>query len=222
MNNVHFYERMYYSAMASDEILRNARRKATHDHKRQAVLAAARVVFERVGLAGTTMRAIAEAAGYAPGAVYAYFPTKEAILGELLVQSLSDLNQVIKVAAARQAGKPDACLAAAAMALYDYYQANRAKRELGLVLVQGGATLTPELERLINGRLIAVLQQIAGAIRAATGIAPAEAEGEAVALFAEVAGVLLLEATERLQMLRQDGATLVNRAVQRVLERLVP
>jgi AcrR family transcriptional regulator len=222
LNIVHFYEHIYYSAMTSDEIHRSARRKATHDHKRQAILTAARAVFERAGMAGATMRAIAEAAGYVPGAVYAYFPTKEAILGELLVQSLSHLNQTIKVAVARQADKPDACLAAAALALHDYYQASRAELELSLILVQGGAVLTPELERLINGRLIAVLQQIAGAICAATGIAPAEAEGEAVMLFAEVAGLLLLGATGRLHMLRQDSATLVNRAVQRALERFVP
>ena len=202
--------------------MRGARRQAVHDHKRQAILAAARTVFERAGLAGTTMRAIAEAAGYVPGAVYIYFPTKEAILGELLVQSLSNLNRSVKAATAAYAERADARLAAAAAALYGYYQASGAELELSLALLQGssGADLSPELERQINGRLIAVLQVLASAIREAVGIAPAEADREAVTLFAEITGLLLLKAAGRLQVLRQDGASLVDRAVQSLLDRL--
>src|SRR5271156_3673984 len=100
MNIVHFYEHMYIFGVTASESIRSTRRQALHDHKRQAILTAAREVFGRDGLAGTTMRAIAEAAGYVPGAVYAYFPTKEAILDALLVQSLSNLSRSVKAATA--------------------------------------------------------------------------------------------------------------------------
>jgi AcrR family transcriptional regulator len=197
----------------------SVRRQALHDHKRQVILAAAREVFTRTGLAGTTMRAIADAAGYVPGAVYAYFETKEAILGELLVQSLGNMNRAVKTAAA-SADQPGARLSAAAKAFHACYQANRSELDLSLALLHGGrgAGLAPELERQINGRLIAVLQVFAGAIQQASGLAPAEAEREAVALFAEIAGLLLLEASGRLRVLDQDGTALVARAVRKLLD----
>jgi AcrR family transcriptional regulator len=221
MNIVQIYEHTYNLSMTESGTVRGARRQALHDHKRQVILTAAREVFLRAGLAGTTMRAIAANAGYVPGAVYAYFATKEAILSELLVQSLGNLARTMKAAMTGSTDRPEARLIAAAAALHGHYQANRSELELSMSVLQGGtAGFAPELERQVNGRLIAILQVMAEAIQQATGIVRAEAEREAVMLFATIAGLLLLETSGRLAVLRQDGASLVDRTVQSLLERL--
>ncbi|HUN51109.1 MAG TPA: helix-turn-helix domain-containing protein [Candidatus Sulfotelmatobacter sp.] len=198
--------------MTSRPAARHGRRQALHDHKRQAILGAARAVFLSRGLAGTTMRAIADAAGYVAGAVYAYFPTKEAIVGELLVQSLGNLSRAVK-AAGSEAG-----LQAAAGALWAHYRSNPGELSLALALLaDGGAGLPPETGRQINGRLIALLQALAGSLRQEAGMPPPEAERAAVTLLATLAGLLLLQASGRLAMLGQDGDALVASAIERLL-----
>ncbi|MBM3573855.1 MAG: TetR family transcriptional regulator, partial [Alphaproteobacteria bacterium] len=71
------------------------RRQRHHDFRRADILTAAEAVFARDGLAGATVRAIAGAAGYTAGALYFYYPSKEAIYAELLAQSLDRLRTAI-------------------------------------------------------------------------------------------------------------------------------
>ena len=52
--------------------------------KREAILAAARTLFLKHGLRGTSMEAIAREAGIAKPTLYAYFPDKAAIFSALL------------------------------------------------------------------------------------------------------------------------------------------
>ena len=88
---------------------------------------------------------------------------------------------------------------------------------LALALLQdGGTALPPETERQVNGRLIALLQALAGSLRQAADLPPPEAEAEAVLLFAAIAGLLLLQASGRLAMLGQDGDALLARTVERL------
>ncbi len=50
---------------------------------RSAILSAAADIFEAEGIDGLTIRAVAQAVGYSPGAMYEYFDSKEAILTDL-------------------------------------------------------------------------------------------------------------------------------------------
>lgn len=65
------------------------------DVRRALVLDAARAVFEKLGIEGASIREIARAAGYTPGAIYFYYDSKEAIYGALLAESLERLNDKV-------------------------------------------------------------------------------------------------------------------------------
>lgn len=57
--------------------------------KREAILGAAQALFLKHGLRGTSMEAIARAAGIAKPTLYAYFPDKPAIFSALLAQLIA-------------------------------------------------------------------------------------------------------------------------------------
>lgn len=61
---------------------RSERRDAQAEETRRAVLDAAARLFVQNGFDGTTVNAVAEAAGVSPETVYARFKTKRALLGE--------------------------------------------------------------------------------------------------------------------------------------------
>jgi AcrR family transcriptional regulator len=198
--------------------LPSPRRQAVHNHKRDAILAAARRIFAERGAEGTTMRNIAAAAGYVPGAVYAYFPTKQAILGELLLQTLGQLGRAIKGAGGN--GVADS-VARAAYAIHGFFLSNPREIDLMLHLLQGGQStdIPADLDRQINGRLIALLQPIASAMQADEVFTRTEAERRTVALLVQIAGILLLELSGRLAVLGQTGASLLDAALSDLLNR---
>src|SRR5262245_58615455 len=61
-------------------------------YRRGQILDAARERFLKSGLAGTTMSEIARAAGVAKGTVYLYFPSKDAVLHQILRDDLAELR----------------------------------------------------------------------------------------------------------------------------------
>ena len=65
---------------------------------RQALVAAARVVFEDKGFAATRMGDIAEQAGVSHGTVYTYFDTKEELLAASVQQLVADMRESIRTA----------------------------------------------------------------------------------------------------------------------------
>ncbi|MCW5752759.1 MAG: TetR/AcrR family transcriptional regulator, partial [Alphaproteobacteria bacterium] len=175
---------------------RQERRAQLKDRRRELVLEAAQRVFGRVGLEGATMRAIAAEAGYAVGALYQHFASREQIYGELLARSLAQLGR--RVRAAITAGAPaDARVRAAARAFFEYYRERPDELSLGLYLSRGAAPrgLGPELDRLLNGRLIGVLALIAEPLRELMGGAMAPAHRATARLTALIVGALILETT---------------------------
>jgi AcrR family transcriptional regulator len=62
------------------------RRQREADQRRRSILNAARKLFFRDGYAGATIPQIASAAELAPGTLYLYFPSKNAIYAELLAE----------------------------------------------------------------------------------------------------------------------------------------
>lgn len=59
--------------------------------RRDVILTEAARLFSKRGVGGATVREIAEAAGILSGSLYHYFPSKDAIVSEILVRYLDDL-----------------------------------------------------------------------------------------------------------------------------------
>ncbi|MBX3453133.1 TetR/AcrR family transcriptional regulator [Ferrovibrio sp.] len=206
---------------------RLARRESLKAYKREAVLAAARRVFARAGLDGATIRAIAQEAGIASGTVYLHFPDKESIYAELLSASLADLHRMMR-AATRDAEMPATeALLAGALAFYGFYRARPEDLDLGLYLVHGfkpvsdrPGSLTPELDRLLNGRLIQCLAPLGEAIGRLIGPDAEAIRRESVDMATLIMGCLLLEASGRMKMLGDTGEAVLRRQVGHVVARL--
>ncbi len=203
------------------------RRKAVRAFKRAAILDAAKRVFAEKGLEGASLRLIAAEAGYTPGAIYYHYPDKEHVYGDILMDSLGALGRAVKQAAAG-AASPEARLRAAARAFFAYYRDHPEELDLSFYLERGikPRGLTPELNRQLNGRLIAILQVIADAL-GALGQAGAgqtsvdEANIETVALAGQLCGVLLMDRSGRLKTLGFAPAGLVDRYLDQLVARLV-
>ena len=190
------------------------------DARRALVLDAARAVFEKLGIEGASIREIARAAGYTPGAIYFYFDSKESIYGALLAGSLERLNAI--VAQAGQ-GAPDAAalLEAKASAWFDFYADNPRELDLGFYLVQGMQPrgLNATLNEQLNDRLHDALQPCEDALQS-LGLTAEAALRETTALFAHGVGLLLLKHTGRIRMFGQDTTLLFDAYVIGLLERV--
>jgi AcrR family transcriptional regulator len=80
------------------------RRDRERQQRRQGILSAARELFWERGFAGTTMPDVAREAELAPGTLYLYFPSKDALYAELLVEGydllLAELRRCVRAKAA--------------------------------------------------------------------------------------------------------------------------
>ncbi len=66
---------------------RQARRERRRERSREEILAAARIVLLQKGVAATTLEAVAKEVGVSKPALYYYFPSKDALLFELIFES---------------------------------------------------------------------------------------------------------------------------------------
>ncbi len=200
-----------------------SRRETNRKFRQDAVLQAAKAVFAETGLEGATMRAIAQAAGYTAGAVYSYYPTKEAIYAEILTHSLHELRGAI-AAAMEGEDSDEARLRAAVRAVYRFYRARPQDLDLGLYVFQGlrPRGLGPEFDHQLNSRLIVALQKIAGAIARVGHLTPLAAHRETVAAICHLFGVLVLARTGRLKILDSDPDILIDHYLDGLVARLSP
>ena len=74
------------------------RREREKEQRREAILDAARKLFWARGYERATMPQIADAAEVAPGTLYLYFPSKEALYAELLVEGYGRLGERLREA----------------------------------------------------------------------------------------------------------------------------
>lgn len=198
---------------------RDLRQQALADVRRQSVLDAARAAFFELGMDKTSMREIAQRAGYTVGALYSYFESKEAVYGALLTESLERLDQAVRQAlegAADPAGRAQR----AARAFFDFYREHPRDLDLGFYLFQGMKPrgLTPELNEALNARLRDALQPVEDALRA-LGLPPGAALQEVTALFAHAVGLLVLSHTGRIRMFRQASQDLFDTYLQQMIGR---
>jgi AcrR family transcriptional regulator len=177
-------------------------------------------VFEKLGIEGASIREIARAAGYTPGAIYFYYDSKEAIYGALLAESLERLNDRV-AQAGTGAMDPAAQLEAKASAWFDFYADNPRELDLGFYLVHGMRPrgLNATLNEQLNGRLHDALQPCEAAMHS-LGLTGEAALRETTALFAHGVGLLLLKHTGRIRMFGQDATLLFDAYVIGLLERV--
>jgi AcrR family transcriptional regulator len=190
------------------------RAQAVNHLKRNLILDAAREVFDKVGLEGASLRAIAAEAGYTPAALYFHFASKEAIYAEALQASLANLKDAVAEAAARPRD-PRERFRAAAMAFFDFYAENPQDLDLGFYLFRGGMKpkgLGRKRDQELNACLAAALRPIATAAEA-LGAAPREANLLMVEAFAHAAGLLLLAHTGRIRMFGERASALMARFI---------
>jgi AcrR family transcriptional regulator len=199
--------------------LRVVRLRAVNDLKRQIILAAARRVFEKEGLLGANIRAIASEAGYTAGAIYNHYANKEEIYGDLLLQSLDQLNAAVHDTA-NNSGPVSRRVEKHALAFYDFYLQNPGELDLGFYFFQEMRPLglTPELNEHLNQRLREALSGVEQGL-AELGMSAVEAAKETTALFGHCVGMLLLTHTGRIRMFGQDGRELFVSYVKRLLQR---
>ncbi|MBM7459441.1 TetR/AcrR family transcriptional regulator [Rhodococcus coprophilus] len=103
------------------------------ERKRQ-ILDRSAEIFARKGVTATTIRDIAEAVGVYSGALYHYFPSKEAIVTELIREYLEDLTQRCSEVMARSLPPVERLEALAGVALTtseDYHGATSIWRREG-------------------------------------------------------------------------------------------
>jgi AcrR family transcriptional regulator len=77
------------------------RRQREADNRRLAILDAARRLFWKNGYPGTSIPQIAKEAELAPGTIYLYFPSKEALYVELLMEGYQILHDRLTAEARR-------------------------------------------------------------------------------------------------------------------------
>ncbi len=200
---------------------REGRAGAVNGLKRSLILEAARAVFERDGLEGASMRAIAAEAGYTPAALYFHFESKEAIYAELLQASLSKLGHAAGEAAAKAKG-PGERLRAAARAFFAFYAENPRDLDLGLYLLRGGLKqkgLGRDKDAALNAALAVALRPIA-ASAVALGAGPKQANLIMAGAFAYAAGLLLLAHTGRIKLFGASAPELMERYIDDCIARL--
>jgi AcrR family transcriptional regulator len=192
------------------------------DARRQHVLDAARAVFFELGLEGTSIREIAQRAGYTPGAIYSYFASKEEVYAALLGESLERLNAAVQEALASTRHQDDGHdarrrLQRAAQAFFSFYADNPRDLDLGFYLFQGMQPrgLTSELDEQLNRRLRDALAPVQEALQT-LGMTEAEALAEVTALFAHAVGLLVLSHTGRIRMFRQKSSELFSAYLQQL------
>src|SRR3974390_1700961 len=174
---------------------RAERRSREKSATRAGILEAARKVAARDGARNLSLRGVAAEAGFAPAALYGYFRNKADLLVALGAEDLSGVAKAMR-SAAREA-KEDGSFSAASATMLEFLRSTEtiAAASAALSSVAGAS----DIERLFNGRLIAVLT----ALSDATGQKADNraAQSDVVVLAATLAGLALMSRSGRLDAL---------------------
>ncbi len=197
--------------------------KSMSNARRMLILAAARAAFSDLGLDGTSIREIAQRAGYTPGAIYSYFASKEEIYAALLGESLERLNALVETARDCASTEGAELVRATANAFFNFYRENPRDLDLGFYVFQGlqPRGLTPVLNEALNRRLRAALQPTEEAL-VALGMPARVALQEVTGLFAHCVGLLVLSHTGRIRMFNQASQELFDRYLDQLVARAAP
>ena len=193
--------------MSFAEQHRKERRARDHNATRASILDAARRVADREGARNLSLRGAAAEAGYTPAALYGYFRNKDELLLALAADDLAGLARTLREAARAQGGG----LAAASAAALDLLENTETIAAASTALPQNGSGSGSgsEMERLFNGRLIAVLTALSETV--GEGAKSREAQADVLLVAATLSGLALLSRAGRLEALGFDTGELLAR-----------
>lgn len=197
------------------------RQQAMQDARQAMVLGAAKVVIARLGLEGASIREIAREAGYTPGALYAYFSNKQALLLALLDDALAKLAETTWQARPVR-GQAQPALLVKGDAWLSYLLRNPQELELVLYFLGTRAqqTLDRESASRVHTAIRATLQPLADLLQAA-GMPAEQLEPALEALLAQGCGLLMAQDSTRLQAPRMAPQALFADYLQRLLVELL-
>jgi AcrR family transcriptional regulator len=152
--------------------------------RRQQILEAAWTCFQREGLHATTMDDIIRASGLSAGAVYSYFPSKDALILAAVTTSLGGIGErVAPILAAVPPPPPDELARTLAAAVADF--STREGYDLRRIALLGWseAQRNDELRATMRGYYLAFRDRLTAAAEAwrSAGTLPADAVPEDVA-----------------------------------------
>ena len=175
---------------------RRSRQEAMAQTRRDLVLRAVRQAVAEGGVTNANVRDIAKRAGYTAGALYAYFPGKQALFETVLADSLSRAQAAAQSAKVAK-GAPEGAFAARAQAWFAYFLAHPAEAHLLLhVLSSDGRGLG----RVGEGLATALMDSLAPVTQAlqVLGCSPVLLQRETMALLSMAVGVLLIHDPSKL------------------------
>ena len=207
-------------ATASIEVTADERQNAVRTFNKERIMAAALRIFAESGLNGASIRAIAKACGYTPGAIYPYFESKEHLYAEILTGSLQRIDAILLQAKA-SGNDPQDKLEAVVLAVYDYYTSHIEEFRLSYYLFENNKQkgLNRALNTDLNNRVERLLGHFRSAIENSVEIDEGEARLETLAVYGHLTGILLLQSTGRFKVLNADGRDLISRYVLAFLSR---
>lgn len=176
--------------------------------RREVILEAARNVFDQKGLRGSSIRAIAAAAGCTTGAIYPYFKGKEEIYAEVLGQSLTELQSYIIERAEIKNTKRNRFLA-----FIDFYCDRPTDFSLGLYLYEnnGAVSLGKTLNTRLNKLLVNTVKLVSLGDTKSKGSATEEA-----LILAVLMGIIVTYHSRRMSLFNAEPSKVVSMACQKL------
>lgn len=191
-------------------------------HRRQVIVDAARRVFEKSGLEGASVRAIAHVAGCTTGAIYPHFPSKEELFATILGESLSTITFEVK-RAMNASATPTKALRRGTLAIYKYYDTHPSDLALALAVFSGDrkAKLGRELDRNLKQRFDTLLEVLGEPVsRIAKKSFRPMVRVEASALVTYLVGLLVLKHGSRIDVIGNTAPILLAHYTKNLVARL--
>ena len=163
----------------------------TPEQQRAMALAAARDIIAAEGLAALAARRVAREIGYSAGAIYNLFADLNDLLDHVNAATLDEIAAACAGAAAE--ARPEVRVRALAAAYLDFALTHPGLYGALFARRQGGDGRPPDW---YAAKVTALLAPLEAALSARVG--PKAAEGEALALWAAIHGVVSLEIADKL------------------------
>lgn len=199
-----------------------SRREREREEMRQLIIDAARRLFVQEGYAQVTVRRIAEAIEYTPGAIYSYFEDKDAIFHALHRQGFTELMRYMAEASARAAaegGTPLDQLRRLGEAYLSFAHENPEMYDL-MFVAQAPVRAEPETWPE-GGRAFDVLRQLVRVAIEGGWIRAGEPEAVAFTLWSACHGMVTLDYRGRCKVVAEDHRhTIVERSFDYLLDAL--
>ena len=191
-------------------------------HRRQVIVAAARRVFEKSGLEGASIRAIAQMAGCTTGAIYPHFPSKEQLFAVVLAESLSTIKREVERAMARVV-LPAKALRRGTLAIYKHYDTHPS--DLALALAVFNADRRTKLGRGLEAALKQQFEELLDVLAEQVGRIAKKpfrpmVRIEAMALVTHLIGLLVLKHAGRIDTIGDRAPVLLAHYTKNMVARL--